>query len=381
MDDYNITSLQESTNEWINRLTSILTPCIVEGCRGLYQEAFKLCLENDEEEKYLMTFQNFLSRIPKWNNDIVEKEVARITQTSGCDYLEDLITCVHVIQLKALTCIRVGMKHKTIDIDIPKLAQFIHKVYIQLARKLYTNVYLFETNIPPLQVQRNNRELELFTKECILEAVRESIPVETILKAYLDETIEENVETLVTTVKEERKEVQSNEPAAAEETQQAESTETQPVSTTPVSTTPISTTPVSTTAVSTTPELTSVRSTSPISLGETQETKTVVETTSFPELSSTTADNNINVEISSAFDQKPESPSSPKQLTFSNIDQTQSDDKTISNVLAPKDINTLERISDENHIKRMMEEEEEEDEERIKIMDDASISLNVETLS
>ena len=367
MDDYNITSLQESTNEWINRLTSILTPCIVEGCRGLYQEAFKLCLENDEEEKYLMTFQNFLSRIPKWNNDIVEKEVARITQTSGCDYLEDLITCVHVIQLKALTCIRVGMKHKTIDIDIPKLAQFIHKVYIQLARKLYTNVYLFETNIPPLQVQRNNRELELFTKECILEAVRESIPVEAILKAYLDETIEENVETLVTTVKEERKEVQSNQPAATEETQQAESTETPTVSSTPVSSTP-----VSTTAVSTTPELTPVRSTSPISLGE---------TTSLPEKSSTSADNNIKVEISPALDQKPESPSSPKQLTFSNIDQTQSDDKTISNVLAPKDINTLERISNENHMKRMMEEEEEEDEERIKIMDDASISLNVETLS
>ena len=149
-----------------------------------------------------MTFQNFLSRIPKWNSEIVAKEVERITQSSGCDYLEDLITCVHVIQLKALTCIRVGMEHRAIDIEIPKLDTFIHKVYILLARKLYTNVYLYEENIAPLDQQRNNREMEIMVRECILEAVRESIPIESILKAYLDKTVEENVETVVTTLSE-----------------------------------------------------------------------------------------------------------------------------------------------------------------------------------
>lgn len=385
MDDYNITSLQESTNEWVNRLTSILTPCIIEGCRGLYQEAFKLCLENDEEEKYLMTFQNFLSRIPKWNNDIVEKELARVTQTSGCDYLEDLITCVHVIQLKALTCIRVGMKHKTIDIDIPKLAQFIHKVYIQLARKLYTNVYLFETNIPPLQVQRNNRELEIFTKECILEAIRESIPVESILKAYLDETIEENVETLVTTVKEERKEVASTLPSPSVDS------EPEQVSTTPV---PL----VSHTGPDIKTNLVNIETTSIVDASDASDASMSLSgsasgsATPSGSPSGSGLDNNINTLMNDSVDDtttippsQPLShntmPSSPKQLSFSNIDETQNEDKSIANVLAPKDISTLERISDENHIKRMVEEEEDDDEERIKIMDDASISLNVETLS
>ena len=50
MDDYNITSLQESNNEWVSRLISILTPCIVNGCNSIYQEAYKLCTENEEEE-------------------------------------------------------------------------------------------------------------------------------------------------------------------------------------------------------------------------------------------------------------------------------------------------------------------------------------------
>ena len=190
MDDYNISSLQESNNEWVSRLVSILTPCIISGCNSIYKEAYQLCIDNEEEDKYLMTFQNFLSRIPKWNPEMVSKEVERIRETSGCDYIEDLVTCVHVIQLKALTCIRVGMEHRAIDIDIPKLNDFIHKVYILLARKLYTNVYLYEENIAPLDQQRNNRELELMIRECILEAVRESVPIEQILKVYLDKTIE-----------------------------------------------------------------------------------------------------------------------------------------------------------------------------------------------
>jgi hypothetical protein len=52
---------------------------------------------------------------------------------------------------------------------------------------------LFELNAPPLQIQKHNRELEIIVQECILNAVRESIPVENILRAYMDETVEEDV--------------------------------------------------------------------------------------------------------------------------------------------------------------------------------------------
>ena len=88
-----------------------------------------------------MTFQNLLARIPKWNATIIEDERKRIVERSGCNYLEDLITCVHIIQLKVLTCIRVGNKQKQIDISIPKLDNFVHKIYIHVARKCYSNVY------------------------------------------------------------------------------------------------------------------------------------------------------------------------------------------------------------------------------------------------
>ena len=201
MDDFNLSTIIESKNEWCARLTNTLTPCIIEGLRSIFTEAYDVCLENSEETKYLMTFQNFLNNIPKWSSEIVENEKQRIITSSACNYLEDLITCVNITQLKSLTSTRVGLKQKKINIDIPDLHKFIHKTYINVARKIYVNIYLFEKNIKPLQVQKNNRELELLIKECILNTIRESIPIEHILQMYLDETLETDVEI------EEKKEV------------------------------------------------------------------------------------------------------------------------------------------------------------------------------
>ena len=202
MDDFVISNLQESRNEWCSRLVSIFTPLIEEGLKSIFEESWKICVDTDEMNKYLMTFQNLLSRIPKWNANIIEDERKRIVERSGCNYLEDLITCVHIIQLKVLTCIRVGNKQKKIDINIPKLDPFVHKVYINTARKVYSNVYLFEKNITPLQTQKNARELEHIIQEAILTTIRESIPTEDIIRAYMDENVEQEEEVFIENVKE-----------------------------------------------------------------------------------------------------------------------------------------------------------------------------------
>ena len=157
MDDFTLSTLNESRNEWSARLVSILTPLVIEGYNSMFDEAWNMCKENDEQEKYLMTFQNLIARVPKWNQEIVQNECKRIIEKSNCNYLEELLSCVHIIQLKLLTCIRVGKKQKKIDISIPVLHEFIHKTYIYTARKLYANVYLYESSIQPLQKQKNLR--------------------------------------------------------------------------------------------------------------------------------------------------------------------------------------------------------------------------------
>ena len=219
MDDFNTNLLSEARNEYSSRLLNILTPLMIQGFRSIFKEAYDLCIKNEESSKYLMTFQNFLTRVPKWNQEIINVETDRIIKTSKCSYLEDILTCVHITQLKILTSIRVSSKQKKLEIDIPKISDFVHRVYIEAARKIYQNVYLFEKNIMPLQQQKNMRECEIIIRECILKVISDSMPIEKILRAYIDETeeeeiIEETVEKPVEEVKEllESK-VAENEPA------------------------------------------------------------------------------------------------------------------------------------------------------------------------
>lgn len=286
MDDFNVSSLHESKNEWGARLLVILTPLIIEGFRSIFDEAYRMCKENREMEKYLMTFQNLITRIPKWNGNIIETETKRIIDKSHCTYLEDLVTCIHIIQLKLLTLMRVGQYQKKIDINIPKIEDFIHKIYINVARKIYKNVYLFEIKISPLEIQKNNRELEIIVQECILNTVRDSIPVETILKAYMDETCEEDV---IEEIKEK-----------------------------PVELPPPSLQSAGTQIISELPK-------------------------------------------SSFSDQ-------PNKLSFNNLDSVLTTDGKKELIEAPKDIATLEAISEQNHLKRKMEEMEDDDEDKISIL-------------
>lgn len=367
MDDYNIVSLQESNNEWVSRLINMLSPCVIQGIRDMFTESFQLCVENDEQEKYLMTFQNVLSRVPKWNTETLSKEVERIKDMSKCEYLEDLISCVHIVQLKALTCIRVGQKQKTIDLDIPKFDAFVHKVYIHLARKLFSNVYLFESSVTPLTIQKNNREIELITKDCILEAVRESIPVEAILRAYLDKTIEDNVEQEIVHENVEIEEPQKEVAAAnvVEETEQKTETSSVSVLSEPV---------VKTSDV---PALQEVASVSlPISAAVNTVPPPAVKTVA-PAVAPT-------VHTVAAPEIATTSFSEPNQsISFSNIDEVQSaETRAVSTEEAPKDVVSLERRAEENYQKQLAMEEEDDDDEndRIKIHNSENIILDVETL-
>ena len=309
MDDFVISNLHESRNEWCSRLVSIFTPLVTEGIRSIFNESWKICMDNDEANKYLMTFQNLLSRVPKWNNSIIEDEKKRIIERSGCNYLEDLITCVHIIQLKVLTCIRVGNKQKKIDISIPNLDAFIHKVYINVARKIYMNVYLFEKNMTPLQSQKNNRELENIIQECIMLAIRDSIPTESIIRAYMDESVEQEEQVFIENVEgpEEGEETTNDENKKTEEENTNENEE-QP-----------------------------------------EEEETVPE---------------VVPSIQNIDDKE-----LVTKLSFNDMDSVLEDDNKVNEIEAPKTIERLEDISVTRNLQRRLEEEsyEDDDDERITI--------------
>jgi hypothetical protein len=162
----------------------------MDGFRYIFNESVQLCEKNDEPEKYLMTFQNLLTRIPKWNQQTIDLEKERIVKLCNCAYLEDLVVCVHIIQMKILSCVRVGSETKKLNIDIPDFGLFIHQVYTNVARKLYSSIYLFELEVSGLEKQKRTREFELLVQVCIMNTIRDRIPVEALLRQYIDESTE-----------------------------------------------------------------------------------------------------------------------------------------------------------------------------------------------
>ena len=190
MEDNTSNLLSDSKNEWSILLMNYITPHIMEGFRSIFNESVTLCETNEEPEKYLMTFQNLLTRIPKWNQQLIDTERERIVKLCNCNYLEDLVVCVHIIQLKILSCVRVGNESKKINIDIPDFGIFIHNIYTNIARKLYSSIYLFELEISGLEKQKRTREFELLVQTCIMNTIRDKIPIESLLRQYMDESSE-----------------------------------------------------------------------------------------------------------------------------------------------------------------------------------------------
>jgi len=343
MDDYSLTSLTESKNEWCARLVSLLTHHIIIGIESIFKEALTICVNEKEENKYLMTFQNLLCAIPQWNPSIIDQETKRIETNSGCKYLEDLITCVHIIQLKALTCIRVGQKSKKIDINIPSVNTFIHNVYINVARKLYTNVYLYEKDLYPLQIQKNKHEVEFLVKEAILLTIRDNIPVEKILQSYMEES--EEVEVL------------NMQAQQAEQAQQAQPIQpVQPNSSTLNPDNSTSNIPVD---LSVNPLLTDNKLEN--------YAKDFKKELSNIDTSNTSNTNNTN---NSSLDKL--------KINFQDKDIIIKEDGVHSEVLAPKDLNTLQQLANERKIKEQNENLYNNDSDKISL--GSSIDLNLDVI-
>lgn len=362
--------LTQAKNEYSSLLVTTMTPHIMEGIFSIYNEAKNICEENDEYGKYLKTFQNFLGRVTRWNSEIIQQETDRIIDKSGCSYLEDLLTCVHISQTKILTSIRVGTKQKKIETAVPSLNDFVHKVYIETARNIYKNVFLFEDEVNSLQKQKYRREIETIVQFSILSVIRNSLPVEQIIRAYLDESVEYDNEEVIEEVIEKPLPPPPSTPTSTTVTNESSEPQTK----------------------SDIEALTSVDDV----LDKRNEMLKHIESKTKSLMAENETKTKSSTPISTPQPSTPQ-PSTPvpdkSGLSFSDVDKVKEYDtsdrsfdvKSTSEqkVEAPKSIERLEKISTERNEQRKLEEEEDSDEDEFKlnIVDSGpSISLDIEEL-
>jgi len=176
--------LVETKKEYTTQLVNIISPFIFDGIQSLYEEACKVSKDNEE----LKIFQNFLKKIPGWNPLILESETGRILKESNCeDLLPQLLSAVIKSNIMVLTNTPPERKH---SIKLPKdidFQRFIHFAYIETAKSIYENPYLFYHKFSVFDVKKNQRDARDTIKTSIHEAIRKLLPLQYILKEYLVE--------------------------------------------------------------------------------------------------------------------------------------------------------------------------------------------------
>ena len=184
MEELNTPIFAQAKVEYTSQLVDILYPHMFDGVKSIYDES-KL-LYRSKGTAILLIFRELLEKVPIWNGEIIDSECSRIINNSNCDYIEDLITAVFISHTKILTSIGQNKSFQKINLTIPKTGTFVHKCYINTARELWKNPYLFNENVPGHEFQKNNKEIEEIIKRCIENTIRNSLPIKDILKEHLE---------------------------------------------------------------------------------------------------------------------------------------------------------------------------------------------------
>jgi len=184
MEELNTPIFAQAKVEYTAQLVDMLYPHMFDGVKSIYDES-KLLYRN-RKTPILLILRELLEKVPIWNSEIIDSECSRIVNNSNCDYIDDLITAVFISHTKILTSIGPNRSFQKINVTIPKTSTFIHKCYINTARELWKNPYLFNENVPGHEFQKNNKEIEEIIKKCIENTIRNSLPIKDILKEHLE---------------------------------------------------------------------------------------------------------------------------------------------------------------------------------------------------
>ena len=191
-DNSNLAVLVDAKREYTNHLIDAIRSGIITGLKGLYDDADEACKHDNTPKELIIEFQRNLERVPKWSQDVINKELKRIGKEADWnDNLSDLITATFITHTKVLAVLNKNNK-KRIELKVTKSNHFIHLCYIESARKLWKAPYLFcIRGNNKIEQCRNIEETDNIIKVAIEETIRKLLPVKAILREYFDDEAEE----------------------------------------------------------------------------------------------------------------------------------------------------------------------------------------------
>lgn len=177
MDNLNI--LVEAKREYLEQLSILMCPPMIDVFVEMYEEAYKL----SKGRKVLQMFQKLLKDVPEWNETMAKDHTDNIA--NRCAWFKDLVAAVFVSSVKILSAVRLNKDNKKLSVKLPTNEVFIHSCYKNVAKELYKDPYIFSET--QSEHTRNDKLYDRFSY-CIENTVKELIPVQQILQTYMTTT-------------------------------------------------------------------------------------------------------------------------------------------------------------------------------------------------
>ena len=187
MDSNNLNVLVEAKREYLFQLAVVMCPAIIESFNDIYIESKKI----SKGRKVLLQFQKLLKEVVNWNNHMVHKHSENIC--NSCSYFNDLLAAVFVSYVKIYSSVRLNTENKKISIKLPTNDVFVHGCYINVAKEFYKDPYIFHD-----EMTDHEREDKLNERiiRCIENTIKENVPVQDILKAYIAQDNKRDLDVL-----------------------------------------------------------------------------------------------------------------------------------------------------------------------------------------
>lgn len=168
--------LVEAKKEYTAQLATCMSEPMIDVFQRMYQEAAK----NSKGKKVLITFQALLKDTPNWSNSMVKGHADAVV--NSCSYFGDLLAAVFVASTKIMSSVRLRQDTRKISLKMPSNETFVHTVYINAARDLYADPYVYHDD---MSEHKRDADLRARFARVIEESVKELIPIKEILSTYM----------------------------------------------------------------------------------------------------------------------------------------------------------------------------------------------------
>ncbi|ABU44135.1 hypothetical protein PBCVNY2B_666R [Paramecium bursaria Chlorella virus NY2B] len=162
-------------DEYVNQIADIMAPFVINVVNTMYTTAKK----NASFGKFTRDFQRKLKEIPLWNQSLIDAQTVAIS--NKYKYFPELVAAVFVSYVKILSSVKIHSHKPHIQLKLPADDVFVHHVYINVAKNFYMD--------PTLVKAPRDVRLAL-VRNAVETTVRELLPIEQILRAYLGTSVD-----------------------------------------------------------------------------------------------------------------------------------------------------------------------------------------------